>query len=128
MSEFVAGPMAVADAESYDAYNRSVMTEMRHLADEGRLGQVSALEDFLELSDRVRLAVRSAAARAAAAGQAEFSVTVPMTRSEHVTLGAMGPALQTVLEIATIRGTVDTTPPPGAFRLMSALGRGVLQG
>jgi hypothetical protein len=127
MGQFVAGPLAVADAASYDAYNRSVAAAMRDLADEGKLGHVAALEDFLELSDRVRLEVRSAAARAQAAGQSEFELAVPMTRAEHVTLGAMGPALQTVLEIATIRGTVDTTPPEGAFRLMSALGRGSLQ-
>lgn len=127
MSAFVAGPLAVADAAAYDAYNTSVLRAMRQLATEGRLAHVAALDDFLEIADRVRLEVGSSAARAAAAGSREFTVTVPMTRAEHMTMGAMGPALQTVLEIATIRGTVDTTPPEGAFRLMGALGQGVFE-
>ena len=124
MGQFVAGPLSVADAPAYDAYSASVTRAMRQLADEGRLGDVAALDDFLDISDRVRRHVSGAAARALGP---EFSVTVPMTRAEHRTMGAMGPALQTVLEIATMRGTVDTTPPEGAFRLMGVLGRGTYE-
>jgi hypothetical protein len=127
VSAFVAGPLAVADAPAYDAYNASVLAAMRSLAAEGKLADVAALDDFLDIAERVRREVRSASERAAAGGQAQFSVSVPMSRAEHLTMGAMGPTLQTVLEIATIRGTVDTTPPEAAFRLMSALGRGTYE-
>ncbi len=124
MGAFVAGPLSVADALAYDAYNLSVMQAMRQLAGEGKLPNVHALEDFLELSDRVRRQVRADAQRASAAGEDSFDVAVSMTAAEHRTLEAMGPTLQVVLEIATMRGTVDSRPPEGAFRLMTVLGRG----
>lgn len=125
MGSFTAGPLVVADAPGYDTYNSAVMQAMRQLATEGRLADVAALDDFLELSDRIRRAVSAAATQAAGRGAAEFEVAVPMSRSEHLVLGAMGPTLQVVLEIATMRGTIDTSPPPAAFRLMTALGKGV---
>lgn len=127
MSQFVAGPLLVEDAVEYSTYNAAVLAAMRQLSKEGRLPDLHALDDFLDISDRIRLAVSAAASRAGREGTLEFNVSVPMTKAEHRTMEAMGPSLQAVLEIATMRGTVDTKPPPGAFRLMVALGRGALQ-
>jgi hypothetical protein len=127
MSEFVAGPLLVEDAPDYTAYNTSVLEAMRQLSDEGRLPGLAALDEFLDVSERIRRAVTAAASRASQAGQSEFSLAVPMTKAEHRTMEAMGPSLQAVLEIATMRGTVDTKPPPGAFRFMGGLGRGQLR-
>lgn len=99
---------------------------MRALSEEGRLPDLAALDEFLDISDRIRRAVTAAASSASQSGSKEFTVSVPMTKAEHRTMGAMGPSLQAVLEIATMRGTVDTKPPAGAFRLMGGLGRGAL--
>ena len=124
MSAFVAGPLAVADASSYVDYNATVLAAMRQLATEGRLADVSTLDDFIDLSARIRRAVFSGAAAAGGRNESEFVLTVPMTRAEHLMMNAMGPTLQTVLEIATMRGTVDTSPPPEAFRFMRVLATG----
>lgn len=127
MSQFVAGPLLVEDAADYTNYNSSVLVAMRQLSAEGRLPDLDALDEFLDVSERIRREVTAAASRASASGDAEFSLTVPMSKAEHRTMTTMGPSLQVVLEIATMRKTVDTTPPPGAFRMMGALGRGSFQ-
>jgi hypothetical protein len=127
MTTFVAGPLSVGDAREYDAFNARITEELRTLMASGRLAEMDGVHAFLDVSERFRQGLLADLTRAEEAGLGTFDVRVPMTTAEHRTLFSMGTTLQTYLEILTMRGAIDSTPPAGASRCMAALGTGRLE-
>ena len=114
-------PMSVAAGREYDAWISRLEKALRDLIDEGAAPAFGGIEEFFDLSDRLRLAVKHGADAAAAAGQATFTIEVPFTEAEQRTLGDMGSSLLSYMEILTMRGKADATPSAGVLEAIAAM-------
>jgi hypothetical protein len=127
MSHFVVGPLDVADAQEFDAYNTRLTGELQRMVADGSAKSVDGLDYFYDVSERLRIGIAEASQSAAAKGETSVTVRVPMTVAEHRMLGSLGASLQTYMEILEMRGKVDMQPSEGTIRAMTALMSGRLE-
>ncbi len=114
-------PMSIEAGREYDAWITRLEKALRDLIEEGAAPAFGGLDDFFDLSDRLRVAVKSGADAAAAAGQKTFTIQVPFTEAEQRTLGDMGSSLLSYMEILTMRGKADATPSAGVLEAIAAM-------
>jgi len=103
-------PMSVRAGLEYDKWIARLTVGIEELIAEGTAPAFAGLDKFLELSERLRAAVKVAADQADRDGKASFTVNVPFTDIEQMMLADMGSSLLSYMEILTLHGKIDASP------------------
>jgi hypothetical protein len=117
----VSEPMSVAAGRAWDQWITRLTRGLQELIAEGEAPAFAGLDRFIELNERLRLAVKSAADDAAKAGKPTFSVDVPYSAAERRMLADMGDTLLSYLEVLTLRGKIDAKMSPAVTEALAAI-------
>lgn len=91
------------------------------LVAEGGMPAFAGLDRLLTLTDRIRVAVRDGAHQASRAGQSMFTVEVPFSDADQRFVTDMGESLLSYVEVLTMQGKLEATPPAPVLEAMAAL-------
>jgi hypothetical protein len=123
VDEFEAGPVAVADVLEWVDHHGQLMTWIVREMEKRQSYDTMTLDGFLMLTERVRRKVKADAAAAAARGEDQLTVRVPMSERDFRSMALLEDVLRNYTSVIEMRGVELPEPPAGALRTLEAFRR-----